>query len=94
MKRKTLLLISLTLSVVGIAVLSFLKPEVSPQLLQLTGTVKYVNQKENVAFISFVPDNLTVVSFDNVDLEPGKHTLTGRLQQYKGRVEFVVDEYD
>ncbi len=94
MKRKTLLIISLTLSIIGIIALFFLKPEVSPQSLQLTGTVKYVNQKENVAFISFIPDNLTVVSFDNVDLEPGKHTLTGRLQQYKGRVEFIVDEYD
>lgn len=94
MKRKSLLLISLTLSIIGIAALFFLKPDVSPQSLQLTGTVKYVNQKENVAFISFVPDNLTVVSFDNVNLEPGRHTLTGRLQQYKGRVEFVVDKYD
>jgi hypothetical protein len=94
MKRKTLLATSLVLSIIGIIALFFLKPEVSPQSLQLTGTVKYVNQKENVAFISFSPDNLTVVSFDNVDLEPGRHTLTGRLQQYKGRVEFVVDEHD
>ncbi len=94
MKRKSLLLISLTLSIIGIIVLFFLKPEVSPQSLQLSGVVKYVNQKENVAFISFVPDNLTVVSFDNPDLEPGHHVLTGRLQQYKGRVEFIVDEYD
>ena len=84
-------MISLLLSVIGVIALFFLKPEVSPQSLQLTGTVKYVNQKENVTFISFVPDNLTVVSFDKVDLEPGRHTLTGRLQQYKGRVEFVVD---
>ena len=94
MKRKTLLIISLALSLIGITALFFLKPDVSPQSLQLTGIVKYVNQKENVAFISFVPDNLTVVSFDALDLKPGKHTLTGRLQQYKGRVEFVVDEYD
>ncbi len=94
MKRKTLLIISLSLSIIGITALFFLKPEVSPQSLQLSGTVKYVNQKEDVAFISFVPENLTVVAFDKVDLEPGKHTLTGRLQQYKGRVEFVVDSYD
>jgi hypothetical protein len=91
-KRKTLLFVSLCLSLIGITALFFLKPEVSPQFLQLTGTVKYVNQKENVAFISFVPDNLTVVSFSNVELKPGRHTLTGRLQQYKGRVEFVVDD--
>lgn len=91
MKRKTLLVISLSLSLIGITALFFLKPEVSPQSLQLEGVVKYVNQKEKVAFITFVPENFTVVSFDTLELEPGKHVLTGRLQQYKGRVEFIVD---
>jgi hypothetical protein len=60
--------------------------------LQLSGIVKHVFQKENVAFISFVPDNMTVVSFDSINIEPGHHTLTGRLQQYKGRLEFIVSE--
>ncbi len=94
MKRKTILLTSLFLSVVGIVALFFLKPEVSPQQLQLEGVVKNVWQKENAAFIRFVPDNMTVVSFNQIDLEPGHHVLTGRLQQYKGRVEFVVEGYD
>jgi len=94
MKRKTLLIISLTISVLGIIALFFLKPEVSPQSLQLSGTVKYVNQKEKVAFITFIPENFTVVSFNQLDLEPGHHVLTGRLQQYKGRVEFIVDSTD
>ena len=91
MKRKNLLIISLTLSIIGLIALFFLKPDVSPQSLQLSGTIKYVNQKEKVAFISFVPDNLTVVSFDQLDIEPGYYTLTGHLQQYKGKIEFVVD---
>jgi len=94
MNRKLLLTISLTLSLAGIIAIFFFKPDVSPQSLQLTGTVKYVNQKEKVAFINFVPDNLTVVAFEKVNLNPGKHVLTGRLQQYKGRVEFIVDSYD
>jgi hypothetical protein len=92
MNRKTLLVISLAISVSGIIALFFLKPDVSPQYLQLTGYVKHVYQKENVAFISFVPDNLTVVAFEQVSLDPGEHTLIGRLQQYEGRVEFVVEE--
>ena len=94
MKRKTLLIISVTLSVLGLIALFFLRPDVSPQSLQLSGTVKYVNQKENVAFISFVPDNLTVVAFSQVNLEPGHHVLTGRLQQYKGRIEFVLEDFE
>ncbi len=91
MKRKTLLTTSLIISVIGLIALFLLKPDISPQSLQLSGTVKYVNQKENVAFISFVPDNMTVVAFEQVNLKPGHHVLTGRLQQYKGRVEFIVD---
>lgn len=94
MKRKVLLIISLLLSLAGLTAIFFLKPDVSPQSLQLTGTVKYVSEKEKVAFISFVPDNMTFVSFEKLEIEPGYHTLTGRLQQYKGRVEFVVESYD
>jgi hypothetical protein len=92
MKRKTLLTISLTISIIGLVALYLLKPDISPQLLQLSGTIKHVFQKENVAFISFVPDNMTVVSFEGAVSEPGYHTLVGRLQQYNGKVEFVVEE--
>jgi len=94
MKQKTLLIIALLLSVAGIIFLFFLKPDVSPQYLQLSGNITKINQKEKVAFITFIPDDFLVVSFENVDLEPGYHTLTGRLQKYKGRVEFIVSSYD
>jgi hypothetical protein len=92
MKRKTLLIISLSLSIIGIVTLFFLKPDISPQSLQLSGTIKHVFQKEKAAFINFVPENFTVVSFENLDISEGHHTLVGRLQQYKGKVEFVVEE--
>jgi hypothetical protein len=91
MKRKTLLMISSAVSIIGLIAVFFLKPDVSPQSLQMSGTIKYVNQKEKVAFISFLPDNLTVVSFNELNLAPGYYLLTGHLQQYKGKVEFVVD---
>jgi hypothetical protein len=94
MKRKVLLIIALFLSLAGLTAIFFLKPDVSPQSLQLSGTVKYVSEKEKVTFISFVPDNMTVVSFEKLDIEPGKHTLTGRLQQYQGRVEFIVESFE
>ena len=91
MKRKTLLAISFTVSVIGLTVIFLLKPDISPQSLQLSGEVKHVYQKENAAFISFVPDNMTVVYFEQLPIESGRQTLVGRLQQYKGKVEFVVD---
>lgn len=94
MKRKTLLVISLILSFSGVFVLFLLKPDVSPQLLQFSGVVKFVNVHENITFVSFVPDNLTVVSFGDFDIPSGEHTLNGRLAQYKGRVEFIVESVD
>ncbi len=94
MKRKTLLLMSVALSLLGIAGLFFLKPDVSPQSLQLTGRVVRVTNNERISFLQFVPDDFMVVSFSQLDISPGNYTLVGRLQQYRGRVEFVVESYD
>lgn len=91
MKRNALLIISSIISIIGLIALFFLKPDVSPQSLQLSGTIKHVNQKEKVALISFVPDNLMVVSFNELNLAPGYYLLTGHLQQYEGKIEFIVD---
>jgi hypothetical protein len=94
MRRKSLLWLSLCLSILGIIALLILKPEVSPQSLQMTGLVKGVYSKNGASFISFVPGNFTVVSFEHAEIEQGEHTLKGRLQQYEGRVEFVVEDID
>ena len=94
MHRTTLIIISLCLTIIGIIALFFLRPDISPQYLQLSGEIISINAKEKVTFITFVPDDFLVVSFEKVNLEPGKHKLTGRLQQYKGRVEFIVEDYD
>jgi len=94
MRERTLLILSLAIAIIGILALFFLKPSVSPQYIQMTGRVNSINAKEKITFINFIPDEFLVVSFDEVNLQPGKHTLTGRLQQYKGRVEFIVESYD
>jgi len=91
MNRTVLLWLSLILSIVGIITLFFLKPDVSPQYLQMTGEIMGVDDKGKVTFLTFVPDDFLVVSFKDKP-EPGTYTLTGRLQQYKGRVEFVVEK--
>jgi len=77
---------------VGVLVLLFTKPVVSPSELIISGEVLSVNQKENVAFINFVPDDFLVVSFEKVPTK-GNFSLVGRLEEYKGRVEFVVSDY-
>ncbi len=93
MKQSILIIVSVALSFFGIFLLFFFRPDVSPQYLQLSGNVTKVVQKDKVAFISFVPDDLLVVSFGDVP-DAGSHVLTGRLQQYEGRVEFVVYSFD
>lgn len=89
--QKKLIAIAIFCSLAGLFLLAILKPNVSPQLLELSGEVIKVNEHENVAFIDIIPDNLTVVSF-NGHIQTGKQVLHGRLQQYNGRVEFVIDD--
>jgi hypothetical protein len=92
MEKRVLVGACFALSIVGMVLLFFSKPSVSPQLIELDGTVKSVRVKGDVAFISFVPDNFEVVSFSGVNFEEGNVTLRGRLRQYKGRLEFVLDD--
>jgi len=94
MQRTTLIIVSLFLTIIGIISLFFLRPDISPQYLQLSGEITSINAKEKVTYITFIPDDFLVVSFEDVNLEPGKHKLIGRLQQYKGRIEFIVEDYD
>lgn len=89
MNSTALLSIAAVMSVLGIVALFFLKPDVSPQYLQMSGEITRVDVREKVTFITFIPDDFLVVSFEE-QVGPGKVVLTGRLQQYKGRVEFVV----
>lgn len=76
----------------GLSILLFTRPQVSPSELVITGEVISVSQKDNVAFITFSPNDFLVVSFEKIPPE-GNISLVGRLQEYKGRVEFVVSDY-
>lgn len=89
---KKLLLTSLLITIIGILTLLFTEPDITPQKLLLTGKITSINDRGKVQFIKFLPENLEVVSFKNLNLEENKSlSLVGTLQQYKGKVEFVVD---
>lgn len=92
MEKRVLIGVCFALSVIGIVLIFLSKPTVSPQSLELTGTIKSIRTKGDVTFISFVPDNLEVVSFSSKNFDEGTVNLTGRLKQYKGRLEFVLDD--
>lgn len=91
MRREILLAICICLTVAGIVILWFIKPDVSPQYLSISGKITNIDERQNVAFVTFVPDDFLVVSFDKIP-QTGKATLIGRLQNYNGKVEFVVHD--
>ncbi len=93
-QKTTLLIVSLSVSLLGLLGLFLLKPDISPQYIQVFGVVKSTSSKGKVTFIEFVPDDFQVVSFERMSIPEGSHRLVGRLQQYEGRVEFVVEDYD
>ena len=92
MNKTVLLMVCLILSVAGMVMIFFAKPDVSPQVLELSGNVVKVDKRSDITFITFIPDDLKVVSFGEVSIVNGNATLRGRLQQYKGRLEFVLDD--
>lgn len=76
----------------GVLTLFFTRPDVSPSEIVITGEVISVTQNDNVAFVTFEPSDFLVVSFEKIPPE-GNISLVGRLQEYDGRVEFVVSDY-
>lgn len=89
--QKLIVALAIGVSIIGIVVLFFLKVDVAPQELVLSGEVKSVFKSDKVTFISMVPSNFTILSFDDLGVEKGKVSFVGRLQEYKGRVEFIAD---
>ncbi|RMD57598.1 hypothetical protein D6825_03590 [Candidatus Woesearchaeota archaeon] len=88
--RKAIFIIALVASIFSLALIALVRPQISPRFLELRGVVISERQVDKVTFIEFVPDNLTVVSF-NGKIGKGRKRLYGRLKQYKGKVEFVVE---
>ena len=93
MKRTTLLAIAIGMSIIGIVIVALANPQVDPQDLAITGMVKSVHDKGKITFITFIPEDFSVVSFEP-KVSEGKHTLHGHLQEYDGKVEFVIDSVD
>jgi hypothetical protein len=98
MNRQSLLIIAIIFSLIGLIALFFISswlnahPE-HASFLQISGVVNSVRIKNGVTIMSIDPAELSVVAFEPLELEKGEHvTFYGRLQEYKGRVEFVVED--
>ncbi|MBW2986350.1 hypothetical protein KY333_03190 [Candidatus Woesearchaeota archaeon] len=98
MNEKMLLITALTCIVVGLPILyaasQFVSSDDPRVLTELMGVVERVTAKEKVTIISVKPiHSIPVVSFDNLNVKKGeKITVTGRLESYNGKIEFIADE--
>ena len=72
---KPLFYTALITSIIGLILLFAIKPEVSPQSLVIQGIVTNIDNRGNINFITFIPDDFLVVSFKDLDLEQGEHTF-------------------
>lgn len=92
MRQKTLLFVALIVALVGVIILFFITPDISPQSLVVKGEITKIDEGDKVTFIEFVPEDFTVLSFNKVNTELGSAKLVGKLSSYEGKVEFIVEE--
>ena len=107
MKDQTLLKISLTGGLIGLAALFLITSTISIEesniskldeteesQIRIKGTVKSVRNSEKATFLEISKvETITAVVFDHVDLEEGsKVEIIGELGEYKGEKEILVDK--
>ena len=99
MEEKTLLIISLICIIVGLPLLfissKYINSQENPRILnKISGEVVKVMNKEKITIVDFKIDGtIPVVFFDKSNLVQGDSvTITGKLENYKGKIEFVGDK--
>jgi hypothetical protein len=92
MHQKTLLKTALIVAFSGLIILFFLTPDISPQSIVIEGEIIEIQNEEKITFITFLPYDFTVISFQPVENITGRATLIGKLASYDGKVEFITEE--
>ena len=85
-------LVGLPLLVLGSA---FLSPD-EKTTIKISGFVEQTQNTSKVTFIDLkLSEPLTLVSFDKVNLSKNSFIVVeGHLQEYKGKLEFIIDKMD
>jgi len=93
MNERTLLIIAVIVIIIGLGLLFFAsKTDLKETKASVEGTVKKVVQKKELT-IAYITTDVPVVYFEEKSIKKGDHLLAqGRLQEYKGKLEFIVDE--
>ncbi len=107
MKDRTLLIIALICSIIGLAVLFIISKQLTVEVqpiekislfqdkdVTIQGKVKRIIQKQDTTIVEVGYDtSINVVLFEHVYLKPGdKVTVTGKVEEYNGRLEIVGEK--
>ncbi len=92
MDEKVLLKIAMILAIIMVPITSFFLSISSKEIhyLTLKGEVKSIKQGD-VTFVT-LKTNLPVIFFKNVNINSSQVIIKGRLEEYKGKLEFVGEE--
>lgn len=103
MKEKTLLKISLVITILGIIMLFFISKTLDineniisadniDKEIKVTGLVTKVTETDKVTFLEISkPEKVTACVFDKVDIKvDDKVTVEGELEEYNGKLELIA----
>ncbi len=97
--EKQVLALAILVILIGIPLLVFASAFLSPDkktTISIEGFVEDVSSNGKVSFIKLkLSSPLTAVSFSKVNLSKGSFIKAeGHLQDYKGKLEFMIDGFD
>lgn len=95
MNEKTITIIAITCTIIGLIAMQFTKTEQSNETqVKITGTIESIEQKEKITILKIKTQTpLTIISFDKSSHEKGnKVQITGKLQEYRGKVEILASK--
>ena len=110
MQDRTLLIVALSCSIIGVIVLFFISSSIEIKhvtaaelqemsvgsQVRLKGRITSVRQLENAELIYIVPtDTVPVMVFDNSGFSEGDLvTVTGEIEDYKGKRELIAERIE
>ncbi|MBD3362066.1 hypothetical protein GF358_04745 [Candidatus Woesearchaeota archaeon] len=100
MEEQTLIIIAIICVIAGLPGLyissQFVRIDDPRILSSVTGKITSIDDKESIIIINVEMDNvLPVVSFENVKVKKGDRVkISGELETYKGKLEFVADKIE
>lgn len=95
MNETQITIISIITIIVGIVILNFTLPDKTENSnVKITGKIISIDEQEKITIIRVATKNpLKIVAFEKIKLQQNDNVeITGKVQQYRGKIEIVADE--